>query len=318
MKKYFLLITLSASFTLSVMPIYAYAATPCTPIAGGGADGTGVTYVGDCGNLNGNGTAVTSVSAGNGSLTNNGTSLTSAPASSPIAPTQAATSCPNGGTLTNGVCNLGYTPLEPIPGVTSGTNLTSGAGFSNLVNALFKILISAGALLAVLMLTIGGIQYMTSSSIGNKKQGLDRAWAAIYGLLLIAATWLILNTINPKLLNFNFIACPQGSSVCNATATANTSPFGATTVPAAQQVSLTPDQISQAGFAGKTQDTSALLYNNSNLPSAAAVQNYNNTCQTKGGIPTSATVSGQSAFVCETQAAFNSSDQFNNAGAALP
>ncbi|HEV8666379.1 MAG TPA: hypothetical protein VN665_00840, partial [Candidatus Paceibacterota bacterium] len=50
-------------------------------------------------------------------------------------------------------CNLGYTPLEPIPGLTTNStgtyDLTTTAGFSNLIDAIFKILISVGALLSV-------------------------------------------------------------------------------------------------------------------------------------------------------------------------
>ncbi len=147
--------------------------------------------------------------------------------------------------------NLGYVPLEPIPGVTS-SDLTSPQGFSSLINAIFKILITGGALLAVLSLTIGGVQYMTSSSVGNKTQGLDRAKAAIYGMILIAAIYLILNTINPQLLNFAFIVCPGGTASCGTAATVN--PNGTVTIPAAPAANigtLTPAQI-QTGEANGT------------------------------------------------------------------
>jgi hypothetical protein len=99
-------------------------------------------------------------------------------------------------------CNLTYTPLEPLPNVDYSA-ITGAHGLSNLVNTIFTILIVVGALMAVLMLTIGGFQYMLSSSITTKQQGLKRTQAAVWGIVLIAAIWLILHTINPALLNVN-------------------------------------------------------------------------------------------------------------------
>lgn len=138
--------------------------------------------------------------------------------------------CPSGSTKDkNGSCSLGYTPLEPIPGITPANgayDLTSPTGFARFINAIFTIFISAGALLAVLMLTLGGIQYMTASAINNKTRALERAQAAVWGLLLIAGIWLVLNTINPNLLNFNFIACDPNNPVCSATARVNSTSSG--------------------------------------------------------------------------------------------
>ncbi len=175
--------------------------------------------------------------------------------------------CPNGGTITNGVCNLGYTPLEPIPGITPGANgvydLTSPGGFSKFINAIFTILITGGALLAVLMLTIGGVQYMTASSVGNKTQGLDRARAAIYGILLIAATWLILNTINPHLLNFDFIVCQGGgnSTVCTSAATVNNT---------TNSTSATTPTNSDVGYTGNVNDLTNSINNDTPNPAECA------------------------------------------------
>ncbi|HUD02871.1 MAG TPA: pilin [Candidatus Paceibacterota bacterium] len=135
-------------------------------------------------------------------------------------------------TCTN--CNLSYTPLEPIPGVTTGANLTSPDSLSVIVNAIFTILISVGALLAVLMLTIGGIQYMVSSAITTKQQGLKRAQAALWGIVLIAASWLILHTINPYLTQITLNPCLPGDTTCTVTGTA---------APTAATPALTQEQI---------------------------------------------------------------------------
>lgn len=88
-----------------------------------------------------------------------------------------------------------YTPLAPIPGVTEGTTLTS------LIQRIVPIAISIGAILAVLMLVIGGFQWMMSEAVGQKQAGRERVGNAIIGLLILLASVLILNTINPQLTN---------------------------------------------------------------------------------------------------------------------
>ncbi|MDE1925166.1 MAG: hypothetical protein KGH79_03225 [Patescibacteria group bacterium] len=125
--------------------------------------------------------------------------------------------------------NPGYTPLEPIPGLTTDTNGVANT-FPNLIGRLFTIGIIVGALMAVLMLTIGGIQYMVSEAVPIKTQGLSRARNALWGILLIAMSWLILHTINPQLLIFNLNPCPAGN--CQASGPSNAfanAPTGYTT-----------------------------------------------------------------------------------------
>lgn len=101
---------------------------------------------------------------------------------------------------------LNYTPLEPLPGL---ENVQSGRlNFANLLESFFTILISIGGLLAVLMLIIGGITYMVSDVVHKKTAALKRIQAAIWGILLLVASWLILNTINPQLLTFSALIRP--------------------------------------------------------------------------------------------------------------
>lgn len=249
MKKYTLILVLLLSISPYLEAPLAYAAcdgsSPGVQIVVDAAGG--VTYV--CPATATTGAGVTTVA---GQSTGGGQpAVTTVQTQVPAATTPATTNtaCPNGGTLNaNGTCNLGYTPLEPIPGLspTNGVwDLTSPAGFAAFINALFTILISAGALIAVLMLTLGGVQYMTSSSVGNKTAGLDRAKAALWGILLIAGIWLILNTINPQLLNFNFIACPGNS--CGTAASTNT---GLPAPPAPNVSSMTAAQIQAAQSSG--------------------------------------------------------------------
>jgi hypothetical protein len=96
-----------------------------------------------------------------------------------------------------------YTPLEPV--LPFSGDLSQPDQFSQYLVTIFRFLLIAGALAAVLMLTIGGITYMVSEVPGVKLDALDRAKAALVGVLILGGSWLILNTINPDLLNFSLI-----------------------------------------------------------------------------------------------------------------
>lgn len=58
--------------------------------------------------------------------------------------------------------------------------------------------------MAVLRIAYGGYLYMGSADMwGNKQQAKETIGDAIIGLLLLFAVYLILNQINPNLLNLN-------------------------------------------------------------------------------------------------------------------
>ena len=110
-------------------------------------------------------------------------------------------------------------------GVNSDCNQTNGNGFVPLacyskspllnqalssnslaayLNNIFKIVLSVGAILAVLRIAYGGYMYMGSADMwGNKQQAKEIIGDAIIGLLLLFGMYLILFQINPNLLNLN-------------------------------------------------------------------------------------------------------------------
>ncbi len=97
-----------------------------------------------------------------------------------------------------------YTPLEPLPCPENIPECQSGTvQFNTYLSSIFRLLITVGGLLAVVMLVFAGISYMVSESAGNVSKAKSRAKAALWGLLLLASSWLILNAINPKLLVFD-------------------------------------------------------------------------------------------------------------------
>ena len=71
------------------------------------------------------------------------------------------------------------------------------------LNLIIKLIIGISAVLAVVMIVIGGLQYMTSELISSKEEGKERIKDALLGLLIALGAWALLNTINPNLLNTN-------------------------------------------------------------------------------------------------------------------
>ena len=91
-----------------------------------------------------------------------------------------------------------YAILESIPGISAG----SAPSLSTYLRAVFLTGIGLAGVLAVLMIVIGGIQYIGSGmSPSVKSDARDRITNAIMGLLLALLSWIILNTINPSLVS---------------------------------------------------------------------------------------------------------------------
>jgi hypothetical protein len=107
--------------------------------------------------------------------------------------------------------DLTYHLLAPLPcdnkdeGCVNGTlqsfNPVDTNNLSKYLNLMIKIFIGLCAVLAVIMIVMGGIEYMTSELISNKEAGKERITHAIFGLLLALGAWTILYQINPNLLN---------------------------------------------------------------------------------------------------------------------
>ena len=95
-----------------------------------------------------------------------------------------------------------FTALNPIPGVTDAEAAESPSKF---FNGMFMFGISIAAFLAVLMIAIGGIQYMSTDAVSGKSEGRERIIYAVMGLLLVLFSWILLRQINPEILDFNFL-----------------------------------------------------------------------------------------------------------------
>lgn len=79
------------------------------------------------------------------------------------------------------------------------------ADLATFVNAMFKAAIGIGAMLAVLQLARAGFLYMGSDMWHKKEQAKHYMSDAVVGLLILMAVWLVLNQINPQLLNLDVL-----------------------------------------------------------------------------------------------------------------
>jgi hypothetical protein len=118
--------------------------------------------------------------------------------------------------LTDSVeCETCYTLLAPLPiggdgSITSVVNIgaNDGAGgnfdFGDYFNGLLKFAIGIAGALAVVMIVVGGIQYMSTDNFGEKAVGKEHIKNAVGGMILLLGAYMILNTLNPNLVDFNF------------------------------------------------------------------------------------------------------------------
>jgi len=85
------------------------------------------------------------------------------------------------------------------PGVLS--NLRSRMNLNELISILFKFILLMAGLAAFIMIVWGGVKYLTSAGDpARTKDAKNQVFMAILGLIILFASWMILNTINPQLV----------------------------------------------------------------------------------------------------------------------
>lgn len=74
---------------------------------------------------------------------------------------------------------------------------------STYLTGMFKVGIGVAGALAFLMIVWGGFTYLSTDAITGKEEGKERIERALGGLVLALASYIILNTINPQLVNLD-------------------------------------------------------------------------------------------------------------------
>lgn len=98
-----------------------------------------------------------------------------------------------------------YVPLAPLPGTYTGSAGSETTDLSTYLSGIIKLLIALGALMSIFVTILGGVQYVASGITPSAKQDAkNRITNALIGLTLILTSYLILNSINPELVNLKF------------------------------------------------------------------------------------------------------------------
>ncbi|MDP1625372.1 MAG: pilin [bacterium] len=100
-----------------------------------------------------------------------------------------------------------FKPLTTLPGVFKEGTVTDPI---KVISGVYGLAIGIGAVIAVIMIIWGGFEYMYQESIGSKSAAKERITNAFLGLGVILASFIILQTINKDLVNFN-LRLPGGS-----------------------------------------------------------------------------------------------------------
>lgn len=104
-------------------------------------------------------------------------------------------------------------PSVPLPSIPSGSSTPATStvlleigpteNIPDLAVRLYNWLVRIAGVLALLMIIWGGVQYtfFSTASPGKVEDAKYKIRQAIIGLLIVLASWLILNIINPELVN---------------------------------------------------------------------------------------------------------------------
>ncbi len=115
-----------------------------------------------------------------------------------------------------------YTPLEPIPALQNEDGTVTIATY---IPSVVKVIIQLAGALAVIMIVVGGVQYVSTDAIGGKSDGKEKIQNAIYGLLLVIGAYIILNTINPGTLQLDLnVDLVEPGATTNIPPTASSTP----------------------------------------------------------------------------------------------
>ncbi|MCA9351753.1 hypothetical protein KC929_03175 [Patescibacteria group bacterium] len=112
---------------------------------------------------------------------------------------------------TGGYLENCYELLAPIPGIgdtVKGDRVAIGNlkdyKLGDYINTLFQVALGILMVIAVVMIVVAGVEYMTVESFYGKSDAKKRIMGAVTGLILALGIFLILRTINPQLLEINF------------------------------------------------------------------------------------------------------------------
>lgn len=103
-----------------------------------------------------------------------------------------------------GTAQFQFQPIVSVPLPTGGA-VGATTSLTDYLNGVFVLAIAVATILGVVMITFDGIRYMTSDAIGKKQAAVEGLQGAAMGLILLLLSYVILNVINPQILNIQVL-----------------------------------------------------------------------------------------------------------------
>lgn len=94
-----------------------------------------------------------------------------------------------------------YVPLVTIPGVLQAGKATNPV---SVLKGIYGLAIGIGSVIAVIMIIFAGLKYIYEESIVGKSGAREQIQNAFIGLFVILGSYILLRTVNPDLVNFDF------------------------------------------------------------------------------------------------------------------
>ncbi len=180
-------------------------------------------------------------------------------------------------TFQNGQIN--YAPLEPL---SFNSNFGYGPQTTTLqtyLSEIYTLTVTIGGLLAVTLLVVGGVRYMLSEGFTDVDKAKRQMKSAVWGLLIILGSFLILYTINPNLLNFK-LAIPQLANQQPSTFSPTTGTGGGSTaLPGVTPLNAQQSQAVQNFYDSSGTNAKVLAVSSVNTGDTAAYNAFNTECQ---------------------------------------
>jgi len=100
------------------------------------------------------------------------------------------------------------TKYPPVPGLPYV--ITDDSGLAQYVGYFFSLAIIASGILAVIVLTIGGIRLiMSGGNPAGRKEAVDMIKGSVLGMVLVVSSFMLLRTINPALIEPSLTPLPS-------------------------------------------------------------------------------------------------------------
>lgn len=106
------------------------------------------------------------------------------------------------------VAAVNYAPMTDLPFL---SKWSPGAEFGGspieVLNSIFMLAVTLGAMLAVFMFIWGGLLLITAVDNASRRgEGKAKMQNAVTGLLMLLATWVVLSTVNPQITSLKLFA----------------------------------------------------------------------------------------------------------------